>query len=155
MNDIRSLEAVEEVLDAEEKKLISFIRSNHLTEHRSAFRAFRFGLKFIYWRPKIEDTEDGLFKLRYPVDSVEFLEIYKRNLPLFLAFDMANVPKKWVLINMTADRLYLLLKTNSKRELTDIVKKLSDAKTIATDRAEWNGILFYKVIDGGGQNEVT
>lgn len=154
MSDIKSVEVIEEVLDAEEKRLIDFIKSNGLTEHQSAYRAFRFGLKFIYWKPKIEDTSDGLFKLRYPLDSVDFLEIYKNNLPLFLAFDMANVPNNWIVMDMTDDGVYLLLQTSSRGKLNDMVKKLSDARTIAADRAEWNGNLFYKVIDGGGQNEI-
>lgn len=153
MKDLESLDAIETYLDVQEEDLNIFYGRNSISEHPSAHRAFKFGLKFVFMRCEIKE-DDNRIHIEKMVDSHDFIRMYKSNLPLFLAFDMAGVEQNWVLMDMKENQVYLLLRSTDQKKLKASVGALRTAREMAYERAEWDGLLFYKIIDGGGQNEI-
>jgi len=155
-SSLEALDGLDKFLDVEESELNLFVKRNSLKEHPSAHRAFKFGLKFVFLNVKTNeiDNASGEFKIQSVTNSYDFLEMFKMHLPLFIAFDMVEVPQTWIMMNMTQPAVYLLIKSNQRGTLSASVDLFTEARELAKEKGDWGGKLFYKIIDAGGQNEI-
>lgn len=149
------LDMLDRYLENEETELAQFAMQTGIKKYESAFRAFRFGLKFVFLTPrKVTMDENGAINLSDVVDARSYCDLFKNHLPFFIALDVAQVDRNdWVVMNMTEKSIFLLIKSSEVNHLTRILDEMRKSKEKAL-KSGWSGKVFYKVVDSGGQNEL-
>lgn len=149
------MELLDKILEIEGSEFRRFVEANDLKHYPSAYRAFKLGIKNVFLQLAIVDDEDRFF-LKDIIDGVTFLEIYKKHLPFFWTLDKLNIhPKIWTLMNMTESALWFLIKSEGGVHLRQIIGEFSKAREIAVERVDWEGRLYYMVVNQDGQREIT
>jgi len=150
-----TLEMFDKYLETEEIELSRFVQNNGINTYSSTLRAFKFGLKFIFLTPQVvSEKDDGGMRVSDVVDARGYCDIFRKHIAFFIALDLAEINiDDWVVMNMTDDIIYLLLKSSDSNHLKTILEELKKAKEKSI-KSGWSGKVYYKIIDAGGQNEL-
>ncbi len=142
----------------ENTHLNRYLRKHLIINYPSCYRAFRYGIRFIYLRPiindKIVDGESeynyGKIDIKGIIDAESFIKIYDSNFPLFMAFDNVRVPlESWTLIDMHYNKVFFLLMVRSNYDLHRLLSLIQKAYNMVKNKIGWEGKIYYKVCEFG------